>query len=257
MDKSVRFFLFYFFESWNFLFDSCPLQNDFFKNIDKKNSSYIFVFIPIVTFSIGILFIILFNLLYFFIGKLSSTLLCSFFIVILWDYFSYFKDTKNFSVFLFRIIPKKQIIFSNLDHSLNVNIYQIIFLSLLLIKILFTGILLFFNFESWIVVTFILSSAFQVNISENILSDFDNFNFETKFLNESILWGSSFIFCFISSISCFSVLFLLFTIFTILSISFFIKKRFNNILNSNTIGILGKFVEFFLLFLGITFLISK
>ncbi len=256
----LRNFYMAFLKAWNIFFEMpFPASGRFSKElyyIDAEEDDLVIFAIPFVGLLIGFVAFVIIVAANFIFGPIPASIVCSLIVVFIWEILTQGKDTTA----LVNNLSSRWANFSNdkmkrtsTDTETNY-IYIYIFITILAVRIMSLAFLVYHNHPGWIVITAVLIMSVQGHLASVETNDSKEIYVHAGKKEQNIMWVISGIICVI--FSGFHILPTICAFALIIFLGIKTKNHLdkNNMLNGEVIGIVGKYTEILVLFIGLVFI---
>jgi len=250
-----------FLKAWKIFFEiSFPGAEYWNKYIDYSNVKYdavVLYSIPVIGMMLGFVAFVVVSIFYLFFGAIPTAVICSTVFIILWEILTHGKDTN----YMVGAVAEKWAAFSKNKLDLEEPAYKegnyvfmYIFMAVFALRVFCLAFLIYYHHFDWIVITTTLVMSIQGYLASEAIKNQDEIYIYAKVREQRIMWVITAIICVVfSGFHLFPV-----AIAYLLTLLFGFKMKAylekNDILNGESIGIAGKYVEIFVLIIGLIFI---
>ena len=250
-----------FLKAWKMFFEiSFPGAEYWNKYIDYSNAKYdavVLYSIPVIGMMIGFVAFVVASIAYLFFGAIPAAVICSTVFIILWEIITHGKDTN----YMVGAIAEKWAAFSKGRLGIEEPafkegnyVFMYIFIAVFALRVFCLVFLIYYHHFGWIVITTTLVMSTQGYLASLNVKKQNEIYIYAKVREQRIMWIITAIIC--VALSGFH--FLPVAIAYLLTLLFGFKMKAylqkNDMLNGESIGIAGKYVEIFVLIIGLIFI---
>lgn len=250
-----------FLKAWKIFFEisfpGAEYWNKYIDYSDVKYDAIVLYSIPVIGMMIGFVAFIVANILYLFLGAIPTAVICSTVFIISWEILTHGKDTN----YLVGAIAEKWVIFSRNKFGAEEPVYKegnyvfmYIFMALFALRMFCLVFLIYYHHFSWIVITATLVMSVQGYLASRDSKNQEEIYICAGIREQRIMWVITGIICIVFSgfhLLPVAIAFLLTFLFGF-KMKIYLEK--NDILSGETIAIAGKYVEIFVLIIGMIFI---
>lgn len=256
----LRNFFLAFLKAWNIFFEMpFPTSEKFNKKINYSNTDnddLVLYAIPFVGLLIGFAAFLIIAIIYFIFGPIPASIVCSLIVVSIWEILSRGKDTTSLITNLagrWENFSSSKMRRASTDSESNY-VYIYIFITVLVIRVLSLVFLIYHHHFGWIVITAVLVMAVQGHLASIGINNSKEIYIYAGTKEQTVMWVISGIICVI--FSGFNILPTICAFALVLFLGIKTKNYLDNnrMLNGEVIGIVGKYTEILVLFIGLVFI---
>ena len=250
-----------FLKAWKVFFEiSFPGAEYWNKHIDYSNVEYdsiVLYSIPVIGMMVGFVAFLVASTVSLFFGAILTAVICSTVFIISWEILTHGKNTN----YLVEAIAEKWVAFSKNKlgseepaYKEGNYVFMYIFMAVFALRIFCLVFLIFYHHFSWIVITTTLVMSVQGYLASTDIKNQDKIYIYAGVNQQRVMWVITAIICIVFSgfhLLPVAIAYLLALLFSF-KMKAYLEK--NDKLRGESIGIAGKYVEIFVLIIGLIFI---